>query len=77
MDANSSTTSLLHTLHLVNRRTGEHTGPCPHCKTCTNRYHIWTWLGAGGCPAWRGRGLGRALLAAGLAQMPKDGKLWM
>jgi hypothetical protein len=53
MDANSSTTHLLHGMRLVNRRTGEHTGPCPHCQAGTNRYHVWTEAGAGGRPAWR------------------------
>src|SRR5215216_6839214 len=53
MDADSSTTHLLHGMRLVNRRTGEHTGACPHCQAGTNRYHIWTEPGTGGRPAWR------------------------
>jgi hypothetical protein len=53
MDADSSRTAVLHGLRLVNRRTGEHTGPCPHCQAGTNRYHVWTEPGAGGRPAWR------------------------
>ena len=53
MDVDSSTTQLLHGMRLVNRRTGEHTGACPHCQAGTNRYHIWTEPGAGGRPAWR------------------------
>jgi hypothetical protein len=48
MDVESSTTHLLHGMRLVNRRTGEHTGPCPHCQAGTNRYHIWTESGVGG-----------------------------
>jgi hypothetical protein len=53
MDADSSTTCVLHGMRLVNPRTGEHTGPCPHCQAGTNRYHVWTEPGAGGRPAWR------------------------
>ena len=53
MDVDSSTTHLLHGMRLVNRRTGEHTGACPHCQAGTNRYHVWTERGAGGRPAWR------------------------
>jgi hypothetical protein len=53
MDVEVSTTHLLHGMRLVNRRTGEHTGPCPHCQAGTNRYHVWTEIGAGGRPAWR------------------------
>ena len=53
MDVDSPTTAVLHGMRLVNRRTGEHTGPCPHCQAGTNRYHIWTEIGAGGRPAWR------------------------
>src|SRR5215212_1438554 len=53
MDVESSTTHLLHGMRLVNRRTGEHTGPCPHCQTGTNRYHVWTEAGAGDRPPWR------------------------
>jgi hypothetical protein len=53
MNIDSSTTHLLHGMRLVNRRTGEHTGACPHCQTGTNRYHIWTESGVGGRPAWR------------------------
>jgi hypothetical protein len=53
MDVDSSTTYLLHGMRLVNRRTGEHTGPCPQCQAGTNRYHVWTERGAAGRPAWR------------------------
>jgi hypothetical protein len=53
MVADSATTHLLHGMRLVNRRTGEHTGPCPHCQAGTNRYHVWTEMGASGRPPWR------------------------
>jgi hypothetical protein len=53
MDIASSTTSALHGMRLVNRRTGEHTGPCPHCQAGTNRYHVWTEPGTDGRPPWR------------------------
>src|SRR4051812_3750263 len=53
MDVDSSTTSLLQGMRLVNRRTGEHTGACPHCQAGTNRYHVWTKPGVAGRPAWR------------------------
>src|SRR5215210_7832468 len=53
MDVDSSTMHLLHGMRLVNRRTGEHTGACPHCQAGTNRYHVWTQPGTAGRPAWR------------------------
>jgi hypothetical protein len=53
MDGDLSTTHLLHGMRLVNRRTGEHTGACPHCQAGTNRYHVWTKPGTDGRPAWR------------------------
>src|SRR5215207_1977608 len=53
MDVESSTMHLLHGMRLVNRRTGEHTGACPHCQAGTNRYHVWTKPGTGDRPAWR------------------------
>jgi hypothetical protein len=53
MDADSPTTHLLHGMRLVNRRTGEYTGACPHCQAGTNRYHVWTQPSAHGRPAWR------------------------
>jgi hypothetical protein len=53
MDADSSRTAVLPGMRLVNRRTGEYTGPCPHCQADTNRYHIWTESGTHGRPAWR------------------------
>src|SRR5581483_9131546 len=51
-------------MRLVNRRTGEHVGACPHCRTGRDRYHIWTKPGAGGRPA--GRYWCRACGASGL-----------
>jgi hypothetical protein len=53
MDVDLPTTHLLHSMRLVNRRTGEHTGACPHCQAGTNRYHVWTEPGAGDRPPWR------------------------
>jgi len=32
MDVESHTTQLLHSMRLVNRRSGEYTGACPHCR---------------------------------------------
>lgn len=40
-------------MRLINRRSGEYTGACPHCQAGTNRYHVWTKPGAGERPAWR------------------------
>jgi hypothetical protein len=51
-------------MRLMNVRTGEYVGPCPHCRAGRDRYHIWTEPGAGGRPA--GRYWCRACGASGL-----------
>src|SRR5215211_7944156 len=43
----------LATMRLINARTGEYIGPCPHCRADRDRFHIWTQPGAGGRPAGR------------------------
>jgi hypothetical protein len=53
MDVHASTTAVLSGMQLVNRRTGEYTGPCPHCQAGSDRYHVWAKPGEGGRPAWR------------------------
>ncbi len=64
MAADESLDRTLATMRLVNRRTGEYVGPCPHCRAGRDRYHIWTQPGAGGRPA--GRYWCRACGASGL-----------
>src|SRR5215211_637592 len=51
-------------MRLISARTGEYVGPCPHCRTGRDRYHIWTQPGVGGRPA--GRYWCRACGASGL-----------
>src|SRR5215216_5788152 len=51
-------------MRLINGRTGEYVGPCPHCRAGRDRYHIWTQPGVGGRPA--GRYWCRACSASGL-----------
>jgi hypothetical protein len=40
-------------MRLVNPRTGEYVGACPHCRAGRDRYHIWTQPGVGGRPGGR------------------------